>query len=1673
MKKLLVFLVFLSTLFGEKMGSDFVEFLVDNNYKLGASRDKLVKCDKELNGLFYVKDKNHILFMPDSPFAPSMELICDINGEKITYKNDDFFVYIEKIDSENLLLYFNDEVDLLSLKQNISIKTDSGFLDYEVSKVANYYTIEVHNLQNKNYTLHISKNLQSKNKAKLGRDESYAVEIRSYNNTNELLDLVLNDIKPIALDDKKLGLRVYFDEYVFLPKEHTSPYVKLDDNIKLDISEVFYDYDLKKRYVDITSSDFKPDTDYKIRFLKGFTIYGAYKGYSLKEDFVYEFKTKDYLMDARFSDNKPYLSSKGEVAITTTNIKQIEAIISKLSNDNVRYFINFNDDKYKTEQIDKKTFELDYVKNEEIKSRLDIGKYKDGIYLVELVYLDENKKPVSTDKAVYLSDISINAKVSKDEVFVFLNRLSDDKVISGAKVSIYSAKNKLLASGISDEFGIFKTNQKDLYKQKPKSVYVELKGEKNFLSFDEFYEHKDTKKRAFIYLASDILDKQDELKGVVIVKQGYESVKNLPIRLEIFDPNGKKIISKTQKLDEFGAIKIDEKDFELSGKYTIKAIFENDILNEHSFFVEAFIAQRVKNNIEYEKENYFIYEPILAKLSANYLVGGAASELSGSLKVMLVNAKFKPKGYESFSFVKDVDDFDKILFEKEYDVSLDENGKQDKIIKPITKTPAPSIYNLKSSFMINDNGKNVASYKQVDIYPYESMVGVSVSKNLFDEKEDVRFNFITINPKTMQKTNSKISAKLYKQKWFYSYMEHEWYLSWIKESDMISSFDDIKDYQLIIKNLKSGSYVLVAKDEFSTHQASIRFDVSGYDYGAMPTDVLSKATIKLDKKEYKKGDKINAVISSPLKKALMLVTLEENGIKDYKVVNVVNHSANVSFDIKDDFSGMYLKASILRVADKPSVFIPFKAVGEVYVAKDESGHKINLTLNAPKVVKSGEDFKVSINTKAGAKVYLFVVDEGVLNIINQKSPNPFEFFKVKYHSLVNSYDIYDKLTNYENAGKVLKFGGDIMLKNSLDKYQDPKQSQKEQNYIKMYEAVADKNGVASFSLSTKQDFNTKLRLDAIALKDDLISSISDEVVIKDDFMIKGANINYLLEGDEVVLPLRVFNNTDKDINATLYIQVSEILSVEEKSLDISLKPNQNKSYDINVKALKQGKANIAIQNSFNDKLTNISFDILNQYPPINVVKSGIVSNPSDIFFDSKNVKLSVSSTPTALLLKDYEYLINYPYGCSEQRSSKLLAMLNIKTTDEAKQKDRVYFINSGIKALLKQQKSNGVFGYFSVNGNVHEVASIYATYVLSILYKNGFDVPKHSLDLALNHLKSYPLDRYEGMFANFVLSENDMLDISSMNALYDNGIYKHDFTTYYMMASMLKKAGKKQELESVLKHIESIDLNSVGRYENYYTFSSKIKDLGLAFYIHAKYFKDDSMGVKLYEILSRDRLEAKSTQDKAFLLLSFSEYFPKESRPYKIKNGNDVYEINGDFNALLSLNDGKINIDPKGAKLYYSGFYTTHTKPQPKTYAKKEELVLSRVFVDKNDNVVDVKDLKLNDLIFSKVTVYANQNYKDVLIHEKAPSCLEIVNERIVNDVRSDDIEDDANIYHKEINDYSVTTFLSETNRSNTIYTPYKVVLKGECIVPPITTERMYDENISDFDMSDEVILVK
>lgn len=146
--------------------------------------------------------------------------------------------------------------------------------------------------------------------------------------------------------------------------------------------------------------------------------------------------------------------------------------------------------------------------------------------------------------------------------------------------------------------------------------------------------------------------------------------------------------------------------------------------------------------------------------------------------------------------------------------------------------------------------------------------------------------------------------------------------------------------------------------------------------------------------------------------------------------------------------------------------------------------------------------------------------------------------------------------------------------------------------------------------------------------------------------------------------------------------------------------------------------------------------------------------------DVGGMEVSLASTALTGVEDGMEQLIGYPYGCLEQKSSRLLAMIaatalgdrfNLKLPGSPRA-----WINTGLQHVLAMQRNDGGFGYWPSSRVSWPWATAYALIVLhrARLAKGatGVSVPQQAIDKAVRYLRRYVRYNKRSMLRHYTFS---------------------------------------------------------------------------------------------------------------------------------------------------------------------------------------------------------------------------------------------------------------------------------------------------------------------------------
>jgi uncharacterized protein YfaS (alpha-2-macroglobulin family) len=126
--------------------------------------------------------------------------------------------------------------------------------------------------------------------------------------------------------------------------------------------------------------------------------------------------------------------------------------------------------------------------------------------------------------------------------------------------------------------------------------------------------------------------------------------------------------------------------------------------------------------------------------------------------------------------------------------------------------------------------------------------------------------------------------------------------------------------------------------------------------------------------------------------------------------------------------------------------------------------------------------------------------------------------------------------------------------------------------------------------------------------------------------------------------------------------------------------------------------------------------------------------------DIGGLDVRVASTALLGLSRGADQLLEYPYGCTEQLTSRLVPLIPLRTLAAelgiTLPKNLAPVIDETLARILKNQQDDGSFGYWPDSPRGDDWLTAYVLWALDIAQKNGHPVPEGALQRATEHLRT-------------------------------------------------------------------------------------------------------------------------------------------------------------------------------------------------------------------------------------------------------------------------------------------------------------------------------------------------
>jgi alpha-2-macroglobulin len=1451
-----------------------------------------------------------------------------------------------------------------------------------------------------------------------------------------------------------------------------------------------------------------------------------------------------------FSNSKSvYLSSKGlrNIEVKIINVEKVKVVISKIYESNLLaaqhygYYpkeISSDNNNEEGDEYDGNNdgdaMLGDVIYEQEVDTR-SLPKYGNsrlfnfnvadkmpdfkGIYHV-MIRSGKNYW-VKDSRFISLSDIGLIAKEGNEKILVFANSIKNANAMAGVNMIAYGANNQVLGMGTTNADGVAEIaySKKEFAGFRPAMVIAKTATDFNYLPFSNTKVNtsrfevggkrsNSTGLDAFIYPERDIYRPGEKVNFSVIIRdRQWKSPGDIPIKMKFLLPNGKELKSFRKNLNEQGSLdgSVDINVAAITGSYSLEVYTSNDVLlGTQAFRIEEFVPDRIKVTAKLDKD--FLVPGDMSSLHINAVnfFGPPAAGKNYECEIQVKQKTFNPKKYENYNFslANQNSFFDKIVREGK----TDEKG--DAIEKYEVKDMYKNMGLLQTTFyatVFDETGRPVSRNISVDIFTQNIFFGVADDGFWYHPlNQSAQFPIVAMDKN--EKLLSGVTAKV-------EVVKHE-YRTVLSKTGSYFRYESQEEDKLIssasvIINGENTHYSFVPRSpgdyelRVSIPDANSYVSQSFYSYGSWGNDNTSfevnnegHVDIDLDKSSYYTGDKVKALFKAPFS-GRMLVTMETDKVVSYQYIDIPD-TRTASIDLAvgiDDLPNVYITATLFKPHDISDIPLTV-AHGFVSVKVEEKDRKMNVDIIAQKTVRSKTHQQVKIKASPNSMVTLAAVDNGVLQISDFETPDPYNHFYTKRALEVNGYDLYTLLFP-EIKAHLSSTGGDAEA--DMKKRANPMPA-KRFKIVSYWSGIkqANANGEADFEFDIPQ-FSGEVRLMAVAYKNESFGSKENKITVADPIVLSTALPRFLSPKDTVTVPVTVTNTTAKTATANALLKVSGAIQiVGSDKQTVSLSPNSEARVVFRVVAppmIGVGKVMIDV-NSMGEKFSDeTEISVRPSAGLQKITGSGSVSGGSsqqivlttnDFIPSSVDYELTVSRSPVIELSKYLNYLIQYPYGCTEQTVSTAFPQLyygdlaDMMHQNIAAKVTANYNIQEAIRKIKMRQLYNGAVTLWDNEDTENWWATIYSAHFLYEAQKAGYDVDKGLMETMLayinNKLKNRETITYyynrnqnkkiapkEVVYGLYVLALAGRPNVSVMN-YYKSNPELLSLDCKYLLSAAYALAGDKNSFKQFLP-TQFAGEESIAQTGG--SFYSDIRDESIALNVLVDVDPNNTQIPLMAKHVS-EKLKQRywySTQELAFSFIALGKIAreaAKSNVTADIKvNGKSVALMNGSDVRLKTqqLKGTNIDITTKGnGKLYYyweaEGISTSGAFKEEDNYLK-----VRKRFYDRYGRMITGNTFKQNDLVIVQITLEKtySTDVDNIVITDMLPAGFEIENPRTKDIPGMDWVKDDYSPTAMDVRDDRINLFVDAHSNKQTYYYAVRAVSPGIYRMGPVSADAMYN----------------
>jgi len=1416
-----------------------------------------------------------------------------------------------------------------------------------------------------------------------------------------------------------------------------------------------------------------------------------------------------------------------KVPVVSVNYKSLNIQLERVYGNNLNSYINHKMNHNDISDIAKVVYrKVHYIKeltgqdkqrNQEVITHIDMSKMfnKNPFGLYRIVLMNESNQQV--DSRWFLStDIGLVARRFNNRVVIWANSLHNNSALDNVQISLVDRWNQEVGQVTTNAQGVASIA---LPQNNQLTHLVAMRG--GDLSFLDFRTHRESLTkyniegissnqsvlRSYIYSDRGVYRPGDRAHLVSVTRQKEGRLPtHYPLTFRLTSPSGKHVLAEGYKLDDSGiyirdfAVPVEAK----TGKWVVTSLWQGNSIGSYTFQVEEFIPNKIKVKTILQSPNIHAGDILKFKVKANNLFGPPAANQRVNASVNLRAAYFRPKGYERFSFGHEDRKFQRMDTELP-ESKLDAHGEY--TFEYAIPEGIDSPIGLSAHYaatVIDDGGRGVSSYGKTDVYLFPQYIGVrQLNRDSGSVGQAKGFEVVNVaaDGQAIARNQQQLAMKVYLNKEVTHYRKNErGHFRYVREQTrvLLEELGDPRDSQgkLIYTPEYAGDHVLEIRDLVGGQVTRQPFHVAGAQSSSQKVIAGDKVELRVLTADVKAGGYVKLAIRSPFAGKVLLIG-EREKVLFKRVLQVGREAQTVELAVPAAWlPNFYVSATAIRAVPEGDRDHPIYASGLVNVELRDPAHSPKIHLEAPKQANpnSALKLKLTVDDRNNADMYFTIaaVDVGILELTKFKLPAMNGYFQHKRKLEVSHYSIYPMVMPYEPEVKFqITPSGDAPSRALIKKKRVNPNAKKRVKPVALWSGLLkfDEQGVANVTLNIP-DFDGTLRVMAVAFGQQRFASTEQEVVVRDNLVVKPTLPRFAAAGDDFAIPIKLFNGTSLDGDIQLKIETSDhlkILGSTVRKLTLAAGGEQMLSFAAEVSP-RLGLATVNIVAEGLGEVTRKAIHLPVRSPGtlITLAESGEVNErtpksiviPDQFIEGSQALAMKVSSRRLDQFGNSMSWLLRYPHGCLEQTTSKVFPLLYYgDMVQESKQdkgaRNARYYLHEGIAKIERMQLSNGGIAYWEGGSDINPWAFVYAAHFLVEAKKAGWSINQEVWNNMLIYLNksvaSPPSQRgaiSHYLYGLYVLAQAGENVLSRINQVYDHrfdGLAAHDKAR---LAVAFFASGVPKTANKILHGLGDLsDYSKIYRYTGG-NFGSNIRDLAIILDAWGTIDPESKQVMMMAEMLAAKAAEGRwgTTQENAYALLALGKAYRSQTDvTVKLTFGDGSSKAVKGSTLLHTpeLLAGEVRLEVEGPGRAVFAWEAIGINKAPTTLLEDHGIKVRRRYLDREGELQSLDDIRQGDLVVVELKMEALQDaVANVVITDLLPMGLEIENFRLSTSTSLPWIRSDISPDHVDMRDDRMNLFLTIPKGEKHYYYTTRAVTVGSFAVPAVRAEAMYDPEI-------------